>query len=185
MGVVNFRWERPVICHICMGVVAPMSRAPSARAVGVPCVLFRFHFLFLKPIIQVRRASAWLVALRVLPKQRCGIGWTGRPARSPQRPAWEPAFRPGPAPRFGWLLSTEVERRRRGGGALTSLYLSFLWESSFLFLVFSILFPLGRPPLSGVVGWSPGAFSNGPFAPGNELSIKLYSVNLVQNFTRK
>jgi hypothetical protein len=35
------------------------------------------------------------------------------------------------------------------------------------------------------VGWSPGAFSNGPFAPGNGLSIKLYSINLVQNFTRK
>ena len=95
-----------------MGVVAPMSRAPSARAVGVPCVLFRFHFLFLKPIIQVRRASAWLVALRVLPKQRCGIGWTGRPARSPQRPAWEPAFRP--APRFGWLLLPTGVGRRRG-----------------------------------------------------------------------
>ena len=112
MGVVNFRWERPVICHICMGVVAPMSRAPSARAVGVPCVLFRFHFLFLKPIIQVRRASAWLVALRVLPKQRCGIGWTGRPPRSP---SGLPGSRPfGPDRPLG--LGGCCQLKLKGGG---------------------------------------------------------------------
>ena len=42
---------------------------------------------------------------------------------------------------FGWLVSTGVGRRR-GGGALIGLYLSFLWESSFLFLVFSMVFSL-------------------------------------------
>ena len=33
--------------------------------------------------MQVKRASAWLVARRVPPKQRCGIGWTLGPPRSP------------------------------------------------------------------------------------------------------
>ena len=40
-----------------------------------------------------------------------------------------------------WLVSTGGGRRR-GGGALIGLYLSFLWESSFLFLVFSMVFSL-------------------------------------------
>ena len=114
----------------------------------------------------------------------------GGPVPPPAPPAAgpPPGSRPcGPAPGRFWAAAVHwsVEGGEEWRRALIGLYLSFLWESSFLFLVFSILFPLGRPPLSGVVGWSPGAFSNGPFAPGNGLSIKLNSVNLVRKFTSK
>ena len=119
------------------------SRAPRARAVWVPWVGFTSQqpTCVCKPM-QVKRASAWLVARRVPPKQRCGIGWTLGPPRSPSsRPAaWEPALRPK-APWF-WVAGATGVGRRRGGGALIGLYLSFLWESSFLFLVFSMVFSL-------------------------------------------
>ena len=92
--------------------------------------------------MQVKRASAWLVARRVPPKQRCGIGWTRGPPRSPSSlPAWEPALRPGPWKALGGCCPLELEGGE-GGGALIGLYLSFLWESSFLFLVFSMVFSL-------------------------------------------
>ena len=80
--------------------------------------------------MQVKRASAWLVARRVPPKQRCGIWWARAPPRSPSSlPAWEPALRPGalvgPSPGsrpcglvrsgFGWLLSTGDWSWKEGG----------------------------------------------------------------------
>ena len=79
-----------------------------------------------------------------LPQQPARLG-AGLAARRPSRPLpWESALRPGPF-RF-WVAAVhwrlELEGRRRGGGALTGLYLSFLWESSFLFLVFSMFFSL-------------------------------------------
>ena len=61
------------------------------------------------------------------------------------RPA-PPSSRGGAAGKARWLLSTEgitsMWKRERGGGALSGLYLSFLWESFVLFLVFSMVFSL-------------------------------------------
>ena len=74
----------------------------------------------------------------------CGIGWTLGPPPLPQQPARRLGAglaAKGSLVGFGWLVSTGVGRRR-GGGALIGLYLSFLWESSFLFLVFSMVFSL-------------------------------------------